>query len=433
MDTIVGLTGFECATTIVPRLEGKSRIKLRGDKMGLARRMLKLGTETAFEMLAKAKALEAQGRDVVHLEIGEPDFDTPAHIVAAAVEALHQGYTHYGPAAGLAELREAIARNVAKTRGISVQPDQVIVTPGAKPIMFFTILALAQRGREVIYPNPGFPIYESMIRYCGAKPVPMRLLEERGYHPDLEDLALKINSRTSLVILNSPHNPTGSMLYPSELAAIADQLRGRDDVVVLSDEIYKDIIYPSKGSNRADVIHQSIASLPGMADKTIILDGLSKSYAMTGWRLGYGVFPQRLVPPITRLISNSVSCAASFAQRAAISALEGPQDEVRDMVKEFQRRRDLIVDGLQSIPGISCPRPEGAFYAFPSIKDTGIDSHEFQERALTEAGVALLDGQSFGRFGKGFVRVSYANSQENLTKAVERLAAFVAKASKRRR
>ncbi len=400
--------------------------------MNVARRMLNLGTETAFEMLAKARVLEAQGREVVHLEIGEPDFDTPSHIVEAGVEALRQGYTHYGPTAGLPELREAIARNVGKTRGIAVNSDQVVVTPGAKPIMFFTILALAQRGREVIYPNPGFPIFESMIRYCGAKPVPMPLLEERGYHPDLEDLALKINRRTSLVILNSPHNPTGSLLSHAELEAIADMLKGREDLYVLSDEIYKDIIYPPQGSGQVKGKHHSIASLPGMAEKTIILDGFSKSYAMTGWRLGYGVFPQLLVPYIIKLAVNSVSCAASFTQRAALEAIEGPQDSVREMVEELRRRRDLITEGLKSIPGINCPWPEGAFYAFPSVRETGIGSRDFQERALTEAGVALLDGQSFGRFGRGYVRISYANSQENLAKAVDRLASFVAKASKKR-
>ena len=394
--------------------------------------MLSLGTETAFEMLAKARALEAHGREVVHLEIGEPDFDTPSNIVEAGVEALRQGYTHYGPTPGLPELREVIANNVAKTRGITVNPDQVVVTPGAKPIMFFTILALAQRGREVVYPNPGFPIFESMIRYCGAKAVPMRLLEERGYHPDLDDLSLKINRRTSLVILNSPHNPTGSVLSQAELEAIADMVRDREDLYVLSDEIYKDIIYPLQGSDQSKGRHHSIATLPGMDERTIILDGFSKSYAMTGWRLGYGVFPESLVPYIIKLAVNSVSCAASFTQRAALEAVKGPQERVGEMVEELRRRRDLITEGLQSIPGINCPQPDGAFYAFPSVRDTGIGSHDFQEQALTEAGVALLDGQSFGRFGRGYVRISYASSQENLAKAVDRLADFVAKASKKK-
>ncbi len=391
--------------------------------MSVARKMMTLGTETAFEVLAKARALEAQGKEVIHLEIGEPDFNTPAHIVEGGVEALREGFTHYGPTPGLPELREAIARNVASTRGIQVNPDRVVVTPGAKPIMFFAIMALAQRGVEVIYPNPGFPIYESMIRFCGAKPVPMRLLEDKGYHPDLEDLASKITPRTGLVILNSPQNPTGSVMSREELEAVAGLLRGRDDVYVLSDEIYKDIIYRGE--------HHSIASLPGMGDRTIILDGFSKSYAMTGWRLGYGVLPEALVPHIVRLAVNSVSCAASFSQRAALKAIEGPQDAVQDMVAEFGRRREIIAKGLREIPGIRCPEPEGAFYAFPSIADTGIGSQEFQERALAEAGVALLSGTSFGRFGEGYVRLSYANSQENIRKALERLEAFVAKARRR--
>ena len=378
-----------------------------------------LGTETAFEVLAKARALEAQGKDVIHLEIGEPDFDTPAHVVEAGVEALRQGYTHYGPTAGLPELRVAIARNVCETRGVSISPDRVVVTPGAKPIMFFTILALAQRGVEVIYPNPGFPIFESMIRFCGALPVPMRLLPEKGYHPDLDDLASRISDRTRLIILNSPQNPTGAVMSREELEFIADLVRGRDDLYVLSDEIYKDIIYQGE--------HHSIASFPDMADRTIILDGFSKSYAMTGWRLGYGVLPEALVPHIVKLAVNSVSCAATFSQRAAIQALEGPQDPVRDMVEELGRRREIISNGLRRIPGVECPNPEGAFYAFPSIKGTGIPSQEFQERALNEVGVALLSGTSFGRFGEGYVRLSYANSQENILRALERLEGFVAK------
>ena len=393
--------------------------------MKVARKMEGLGTETAFEVLAKARALEGQGKDVIHLEIGEPDFDTPEHIVEAGVAALRQGYTHYGPTPGLPELREAIARNVSQTRGIDVSPDRVVVTPGAKPIMFFTILALAQRGVEIIYPNPGFPIFESMIRFCGARPVPMRLLEEKGYHPDLEDLALKINARTRLIILNSPQNPTGSVMSRQELEVIAGLLRDRNDIYVLSDEVYKDIIYEGT--------HHSIASLAGMADRTIILDGLSKSYAMTGWRLGYGVFPEPLVPHIVKLAVNSVSCAASFTQRAAIAALEGPQDSVRDMVEEFKLRRGIIAGGLRQIPGIRCPDPEGAFYAFPSIADTGIPSQEFQERALNESGVALLSGTSFGRFGEGYVRLSYANSQENIRRALDQLEDFVTKTKKRAR
>ena len=388
--------------------------------MILADRMLNLGTETAFEVLAKARALEAQGQEIIHLEIGEPDFDTPGHIVAAGVRALQEGYTHYGPTPGLPELREAIARNSREVRGININTDpaQVVVTPGAKPIMFYVILALAQPGVEVIYPNPGFPIYESMIRFSGATPVPMRLLEEKAYHPDLADLAAKITDRTRLIIINSPENPCGSALTRDELETIANLARGRD-LYVMADEIYKDILYTGE--------HYSIAAFPDLEKQTIILDGFSKSYAMTGWRLGYGIMPEELVPHITRLAVNSVSCAASFSQRAAIAALDGPQDAVQEMAAEFAQRRRLITDGLRSIPGVHCPEPEGAFYAFPSIRETGLSSAEFEERALSEAGVALLSGSAFGEYGEGYVRLSYANSQENISKALERLAGFVEK------
>ena len=386
--------------------------------MILADRMLNLGTETAFEVLAKARALEAQGQEIIHLEIGEPDFDTPGHIVTAGVRALQEGYTHYGPTPGLPELREAIARNSREVRGINTDPAQVVVTPGAKPIMFYVILALAQPGVEVIYPNPGFPIYESMIRFSGATPVPMRLLEEKAYHPDLADLAAKITDRTRLIIINSPENPCGSALTRAELETIANLARGRD-LYVLADEIYKDILYTGE--------HYSIAAFPDLEKQTIILDGFSKSYAMTGWRLGYGIMPEELVPHITRLAVNSVSCAASFSQRAAIAALDGPQDAVQEMAAEFAQRRRLITDGLRSIPGVHCPEPEGAFYAFPSIRETGLSSAEFEERALSEAGVALLSGSAFGEYGEGYVRLSYANSQENISKALERLAGFVGK------
>ncbi len=387
--------------------------------MTVADRMNNLGTETAFEVLARARALEAQGRDIVHLEIGEPDFDTPAHIVDAGVQALRDGYTHYGPNAGLPELRQSIARNISQTRGIEMTPDRVVVTPGAKPIMFFSILALAQEGDEVLYPNPSFPIYESMIRFCGATPVPVRLLEDEGYHLDLNDFASKLSPRTKLVILNSPQNPAGCVTSRAETETMAGLLQDREDVYVLSDEIYKDIIYHGE--------HFSIAQIPHMEGRTIILDGFSKSYAMTGWRLGYGTFPLHLVEHISKLSTNSVSCAASFSQRAAIQALEGPQQPVKDMVAEFRRRRDLIVHGLRQIPGITCPEPEGAFYVFPSIKGTGISSHDFQEGALNEAGVASLAGTAFGEFGEGYLRLSYANSQENIKKALERLSGFVAK------
>jgi aspartate aminotransferase len=385
--------------------------------MPLASRMNNLGTETAFEVLAKARALEAQGKNIVHLEIGEPDFDTPRHIVEAGMNALRDGFTHYGPTPGLPELREAIARNSREVRGIDTDPAHVVVTPGAKPIMFYVILALAEPGVEVIYPNPGFPIYESMIRFSGGTAVPMQLLEETAYHPDLDDLARKITSRTRLLILNSPENPCGSVLTREELETIAGLVRRWPNLYVMSDEIYKDILYTGE--------HYSIAAFPGLADRTIILDGFSKSYAMTGWRLGYGIMPQELVPHIVRLAVNSVSCAATFSQKAAVAALDGPQDEVQAMAAEFAQRRRLITDGLRSIPGVRCPEPEGAFYAFPSIQETGLTSRQFEDRALSEAGVALLSGAAFGVHGEGYVRLSYANSQENIRKAIQRLDKFV--------
>lgn len=385
--------------------------------MVLARRMGNLGTESAFAVLAKARELEAQGRDIVHLEIGEPDFATPRHIRDAVARAIEQGYTHYVPAPGLTEVRQSIAQNVGQRRDIDVDWRQVVVTPGAKPIMFFTILALAQRGNEVIYPNPGFPVYESMIRFCGARPVPMPLLEENGYHPDLRQLAAKITDRTRLIILNSPNNPCGSILTQDEIEAIAAMAKRRPNLYVLTDEVYKDILY--EGS------HFSIASVSGMTDRTIILDGLSKSYAMTGWRLGYGVFPEVLTEHIIKLAVNSVSCATAFSQRAIIDALEGPQDEVAAMREEFRGRRQVFVEGLRSIPGVRCPMPEGAFYAFANIAGTGLSSEQFENRALNEAGVACLSGTGFGKHGEGYVRFSYANSVENLQKAVARLKTFV--------
>ena len=387
--------------------------------MVLARRMGNLGTESAFAVLAKARELEARGRDIVHLEIGEPDFSTPRHIRDAVVQAIEQGYTHYVPAPGLTEVRQSIAQNVGQRRDIDVDWRQVVVTPGAKPIMFFTILALAQRGTEVIYPNPGFPVYESMIRFCGARPVPMPLLEENNYHPVLKQLASKITDRTRLIILNSPNNPCGSILTQDEIEAIAAMVKNRPNLYVLTDEIYKDILY--EGSN------YSIASVPGMTDRTIILDGLSKSYARTGWRLGYGVFPEVLTEHIIKLAVNSVSCATAFSQRAIIDALEGPQDDVAAMREEFRGRREVFVEGLRSVPGITCSMPEGAFYAFASIAGTGLSSDQFENRALDEAGVACLSGAGFGKHGEGYVRLSYANSVHNLQEAVARLKTFVSR------
>ena len=379
----------------------------------LAARQALLGTETAFETLAKAKELERQGKSIVHLEIGEPDFDTPEHIRDAAKQALDDGFTHYGASAGQIELREAIAKHQTERQGYDVSADSVIVTPGGKPVMFFTIMALVEQGVEVIYPNPGFPIYESMINYMGGIAVPMQLNEESGYNADIDNLRSLITPRTKLIIINSPNNPCGSVIPESDLEKIAE-MAGENDLVVLADEIYKDMYY-------GDQEHVSITQFPGMRERTVILDGFSKSYAMTGWRLGYGVFPDFLVEPVTRLMTNSVSCTSVFSQMAAIAALEGPQDSVAAMMEEFTKRRDLVVEGLNSLPGITCPVPKGAFYAFPNIRATGMSSQEFANKALYEAGVALLAGTAFGAFGDGYIRISFANSQENLLEAIERL------------
>jgi aspartate/methionine/tyrosine aminotransferase len=380
--------------------------------MRLAERMSRLGTETAFEVLARAKALEAQGREIIHLEIGEPDFDTPAHIKAAAVRALEEGWTHYTPAAGIPALREAIADYIRRTRGIPVGPENVVVVPGGKPIMFFAILALVEEGDEVIYPNPGFPIYESMIRFVGARPVPLRLRMENEFRVDVEELARLITPRTRMLILNSPANPTGGVLTREDLEAIAE-LCLKHDLVVLSDEIYSRILYEGE--------HISIASFPGMLERTIILDGFSKTYAMTGWRLGYGVMPEPLAEAVTRLMINSNSCTAAFTQIAGIAALTGPQDEVDRMVAAFRERREVMVEGLNRLPGFRCLKPKGAFYAFPNIEGTGMSSRELAHYLLEEAGVAVLSGTAFGEYGEGFLRLSFANSIENIQKALERI------------
>jgi aspartate/methionine/tyrosine aminotransferase len=372
-----------------------------------------LGTETAFEVLAKAKALEKQGKEIVHLEIGEPDFDTPKNIKEAAVKALYEGYTHYVPSAGIPELREAIAEYISKTRKIKVEPEEVVVTPGAKPIMFFAILACVNPGEEVLYPNPGFPIYESVINFVGAKPVPLPLLEENDFRVDHEYVKKKITKKTKMIILNSPENPTGGILTKEDLKVVADCISHRDDVLVLSDEIYSRIIYEGE--------HESIASLPGMKEKTIILDGFSKTYAMTGWRLGYGVMRKDLAQKIAQLMTNSNSCTCTFIQRAGIEALKGPQNEVEKMVSEFRKRREIIVSGLNSIKGITCKKPHGAFYVFPNIKGTGMDCRKLGDYLLNEAGVAVLPGTSFGKYGEGYLRLSFANSSENIKKALERI------------
>jgi len=372
-----------------------------------------LGTETAFEVLAKAKALEKQGKDVVHLEIGEPDFDTPKNIKEAAIKAINSGYTHYGPSAGIPELREAIAQYISKTRGINVEADEVVVTPGAKPIMFFSILALVNPGEEVLYPNPGFPIYESVANFVGAKPVPIPLMEDNDFRMDPEYVKTKITRKTKMIILNSPENPTGGVLTKDDLKVIADCISNRDDVFVLSDEIYSRIIYEGK--------HESIASLPGMKEKTILLDGFSKTYAMTGWRLGYGIMRKDIAQKVAQLQTNSNSCTCTFTQMAGVEALKGPQNEPERMDAEFKKRREVIVSGLNNIKGITCKKPRGAFYVFPNITGTGMNSRELGDYLLNEAGVAVLPGTSFGKYGEGYLRLSFANSVENIRKAIDRV------------
>src|ERR1035437_7815071 len=381
--------------------------------MKLAERMSRIGVESAFDVLVRARALEAQGRSVIHLEIGEPDFPTPPHIVEAAEKALDEGWTHYGPTQGQPELREAIAAYISATRDVQVGPQHVSVVPGGKPIIFFPMIALLEPGDEVIYPNPGFPIYESMIRFLGAKPVPMPLEESRDFSFDLNLFRDRLTDRTKMVILNSPQNPTGGVIPRADIAAIAGMLRERD-VMVLSDEIYSQIYYGGEAP-------QSIASFPGMLEKTIILDGFSKTYAMTGWRMGYGVMPEWLGGAGRKLMVNSSSCTASFTQRAGIAAITGPQDCVAAMVAEFHRRRDAICRGLNQIPRFRCAVPGGAFYAFANVTGTGIPSKELADYLLEEAGVSCLQGGSFGEYGDGYIRFSYANSLANLMEAVERI------------
>ncbi|MBL8695722.1 MAG: pyridoxal phosphate-dependent aminotransferase [Planctomycetes bacterium] len=382
--------------------------------MNLAKRMSNLGTETAFEVLARAKALEAQGKHIIHLEIGEPDFDTPVNIVAAGARAILSGATHYTPSPGIPQIRQAIAKEVSRTRGVEFSADEVVACPGAKPIMFFLILALVDEGDEVIYPNPGFPIYESMIRFVGGKPVPVRLPEEKDFRLDVDGLISALTPKTKLVIINSPQNPTGGVVEKQDLQRIAAALREFPNAWVMSDEIYRRILYvPGE--------HPSIVAEPGMRERTVILDGYSKAYAMTGWRLGYGVMPKELVPHIARLQTNSNSCVATFTQMAGIEALEGDQSSVHGMVAEFRRRRDAIVAGLNSVKGFRCRSPKGAFYVFPNIQGTGKKSKELEGLLLNEAGVACLSGTSFGANGEGFLRFSYANSLENIHSAIERM------------
>ena len=387
-------------------------------ELRLATRMARLGTETAFEVLNKARALERQGKNIVHLEIGEPDFDTPSNVVEAAVDALHKGWTHYGPSAGLPDLRQAIAEEVSRSRGVPCKSDEVVVVPGGKPIIFFSILALVDPGDEVIYPNPGFPIYESMINYIGGRAVPIRLREDRDFRIDVNELASLITDRTKLIIINSPQNPTGGVLGKQDVEDIARAIGDRN-VMVLSDEIYSRLIFEGQ--------HYSIMSIPGFQDRTILLDGFSKTYAMTGWRMGYGVMRSDLAAHMTRLMTNSNSCTASFTQIAGIEAVRGDQSSVDRMRKEFQRRRDAFVAGLNKIKGFSCRLPKGAFYVFPNVQKTGWPSKKLADALLEQAGVACLSGTAFGDFGEGYLRFSVANSLENLNTALERISQWTAK------
>lgn len=381
-------------------------INLYSDRMG------NLSGESAFEVLAKAKALEAQGKNVIHFEIGEPDFDTPKNIVEAAKKALDDGFTHYATAQGYLPLREAIVNYAKKYKNVDANTDEVVVTPGGKPVIYYTFMALINAGDEVIYPDPGFPIYRNLIRFLDAVPVPVSIREEKGFRLDIDELKSKITSKTKLIILNSPANPTGGVLTPEDIDAIADAVKGKG-IYVLSDEIYERIVYSGQV--------KSIASIPGMKDWTIILDGFSKTYAMTGWRLGYGIMNKELAKRMTDLMINSNSCVATFTQVAGIEALSGPQDAVLAMVEEFKKRRDIIVDGLNSIKGFSCKKPEGAFYAFPNITKTGMTSKELADYLLNNAGVATLAGSGFGSAGEGYLRLSYANSIDNIKLALERI------------
>ena len=383
----------------------------------LANRQKLLGTETAFETLAKAKRLEAEGKNIIHLEIGEPDFDTPDNIKQAAKKAIDDGYTHYGPSAGQMEVRQAIANHQSSRQGYDISPENVIVTPGAKPVMFYTVMALINPGDEAIYPNPGFPIYESMINYAGGVAKPMRLNEETNFNVDIKELESLISDRTRLIIVNSPNNPCGSVIPNDDLKKISD-VADAHDLIVLSDEIYKDMYYDR-------VEHCSITKFGQTKTRTVILDGFSKSYAMTGWRLGYGVFPDFMIDDVSKLVTNSVSCTSVFTQIAGIEALEGSQDFVSNMMKEFTKRREIVVDGLNSLKGIRCSIPKGAFYAFPNIKNTGMTSQQFADKALYDGGVALLSGTSFGEFGEGFIRISFANSIENIQEGIKRISTIL--------
>ena len=383
-----------------------------------AKRMNRLGTESAFEVLAKAKGLEAQGKDIIHLEIGQPDFSTPMNVCEAAFKAMKEGHTGYCPSAGLPEFREVVAQHISETRGVEIHPDEVTVTPGAKPIIFFTILALIDEGDEVIYPEPGFPVYESVIDFIGGKPVPLPLREEVDFRFKIDDLVDSITENTKLLILNSPQNPTGGTLTESDLAAIAELVE-KHKFYVLTDEVYSRLLYEGT--------HHSILSIPGMKEHTILIEGHSKTYAMTGWRLGYGVAPKEIADKITQLTINSNSCTATFTQIAGIEALTGPQTFVTEMVAEFQVRRDVIVDGLNAIKGMSCVKPFGSFYVFPNVTDLPLSCEDLADYLLEEVGVALLPGTAFGKYGDGYLRLSYANSLDNINDALGRMESAISK------
>jgi aspartate/methionine/tyrosine aminotransferase len=384
------------------------------DKNGLAARVGRMGTESAFEVLARARALEAQGRKVVHLEIGEPDFDTPGHIIEAAVDALRGGFTHYNPAPGYPEVREAIGQFFGRTGRPAYPADRIVITPGAKPIMFYAIMSLCDEGDEVLYPDPGFPMYESLTSFAGATAVPVPLREDNDFRMDPEEVASLVTDRTRLLVLNSPHNPCGSTLTRQDVEALA-KLAIEHDFYVLSDEVYWAMCYGGE--------HASIASVDGMADRTILLDGCSKTFAMTGWRLGFAAFPPELVEPVIRMIINTVSCTSAFSQRALLAAVTGPWEPVQAMLDEFQKRRDVIVEGLNRIPGVSCLEPGGAFYAFPNVKALGVPSEKVASFLLDEAGVACLSGTAFGANGQGYLRFSYANSIEAIRTALDAIEA----------
>jgi aspartate aminotransferase len=386
--------------------------------MKLADRLVNLGTETAFVVFSKAKELEARGKEMIHLEIGEPDFDTPQNITESAIEALRNNWTHYNPSAGLPELRQAVAEEMKETRGINIGPENVVITPGGKPVILFSLLALANPGEEVIYPNPGYPIYESVINFIGARAVPIKMREENKFRLDVDELISLITPKTRMIIINSPQNPTGSVLTHDDLKAIADIALKRD-IYVLADEIYSQILYDGK--------HESITSFPGMTERTIILEGFSKTYAMTGWRVGYGVMPKDLAVQVAKLETNFNSCTTTFAQVAGIEALRGDQSAVRQMVSKFKDRRDIFLDGLNRIDGFNCHKPAGAFYLFPNISKFGIKSAEMEYRLMHEAGIAALSGTSFGAFGEGYIRFSYASSTANIKKALDKLAEFARK------